>query len=150
MRSFVQNTFHLVFTPKYRKPILELPGHARLHAYSKGWFEKKECKLFRMGGVEDHLHFAFFKHPSYAESDLVRDFKRSLHNFVDRSKLFPLFDKWQLRYSLFTYSYSARPALFSYIENQVEHHRDQGAEYVQELRALYDEHGLPFHEYVLE
>lgn len=150
MRSFVQNTHMLVFTPKHRQPILEKAGRARLKAYAKGFFKNKDCELLAMDGAEDHLHFVFFKHPSYAESDLVRDLKRSLHNFIDSAQLFPLFANWQLKYSMFTYSYWDRPMIIAYVENQEAHHEHQREEYLIELKQLYEAHGLEFKEDYLE
>lgn len=150
MRSKVQNTHQLIFTPKYRAPILVKPGRDRLCRYANGFFRKKECELFAANGVEDYLHFTFFLHQSIAVADIVRDLKRSLHNFIDRNVLFPLFDKWQERYSCFSYSYDARDAVCAYVRRQEAHHAHQREDYLTELRRLYEGQGLDFDERCLE
>ena len=150
MRSYVQNTNQLIFTPKHRAPVLEKAGRERLFRYAHGFFRKKDCELFAANGVEDHLHFAFFLHASISKADLVRDLKRSLHNFIDRHALFPLFDKWQERYSWFTYSIWDRAMITGYVERQEAHHAHQQEDYLTELKRLYEEQGLDFDERYLE
>lgn len=140
----------LVFSPKHRRPVLERRGRARLFAYAKGFFKNHECELYVVNGVEDHLDFVFALHPSVALADLVRDLKRALHNFIDKVALFPLFDKWQLRYSSFTYSRWDFEQTVAYVERQEAHHAHQRETYLQELRRLYEEHGLEWDEEYLE
>ena len=140
----------LVFSPKRRQPILEQPGRERLCRYARGFFRNKGGELFVANGVEDHLHFVFFLPPTICAADLVRDLKRSLHNFSDAHRLFPLFGRWQERYSWFTYSRWDRDMICDYVRRQEAHHADQRETYLQELRRLYDLHGLEWDEKYLE
>jgi len=71
MPAHNQNTHQLVFTPKYRHPVLEKPGRPRLFVYAREFFKNKKCILFAVNGVEDHLHFAFYEHSSISEEVLV-------------------------------------------------------------------------------
>ncbi len=150
MNSYVQNTHQLIFTPKHRQPVLEANNRKRLFAYARGFFKNKDCPSFAIDGVEDHLHFVYFQHPSIALADLVRDLKRALHTFIDDNHLFPMFTKWQLKYSDFSYSYRDRDNVIAYVNNQVNHHAHQHESYIDELRRLYEEHGLKFHEKFLK
>ncbi|MFK8057786.1 MAG: transposase [Saprospiraceae bacterium] len=146
MPAYHQNTYQLIFTPKHRHPVLEKAGRPRLFAYATGFFKNKKCVLFAVNGVEDHLHFVFYKHPSIAESDLIRDLKKALHSFIDKTGIFPMFTNWQVRYSCFSYSYKDRNRVIAYVEKQEVHHAHQLNDYLTELRQLYAENGLQLNE----
>ncbi len=98
-------------------------GQERLYSYIAGVLKKKGCHLYRINGVEDHLHIATHLHPSVALADLVKDIKLSSSEFIKDNNIFPSFAGWQTGYCAFTYSISAKESLITYIINQKEHHR---------------------------
>jgi REP element-mobilizing transposase RayT len=98
-------------------------GQERLYSYIAGVLKKKGCHLYRINGVEDHLHIATHLHPSVALADLVKDIKLSSSEFIKDNNIFPSFAGWQTGYGAFTYSISAKESLITYIINQKEHHR---------------------------
>lgn len=52
--------------------------------------------------------------------------------------------RWQIGYGGFTVGYREVPAIKDYIDKQREHHRT--VPFAEELRALYEEHGIAYDE----
>ena len=63
----------------------------------------KHCHLYRINGVEDHLHIVLYIHPSLAFGTLVKDKIRATSAHIKKSNLLPKFRGWQNEYSAFTY-----------------------------------------------
>jgi len=112
--------------------------------YISGVLKNKNCHLFQINGVEDHLHILTHLHPTVSLASLIKDIKISSNGFIKEHKLFPDFVGWQDGYNAFTYSYSAVPGLIRYIQNQEEHHKK--ISYVEEVKDLFKEHGIDFDE----
>ncbi len=119
-------------------------GRQQLYNYIKGVLQNKNCHLYRINGVEDHLHILTHLHPSIALADLVKDVKLSSSKYIKEICLFPEFIGWQSGYGAFTYSMERKYALLNYIKNQEEHHRTKS--YIEEYVELLKEHGLEFDE----
>ena len=148
MSTYTQIIYQLVFCPKHRKPIMIKESRDKLFKYMSGVIENKKCHLYRINGIEDHLHILFDLHPSVALSDLVKDLKLSSSKFIKENNLFPGFEGWQEGYGAFTYSIREKETLIQYIKNQEEHHRKKSfrEEYIQML----EENDVEFEErYVL-
>ena len=147
-KSYVQDTRQIVWTTKHRQPTLDARVRPRLFAYWKGTAERMKCELLAAGGVEDHIHLIVSLHPSVALADFVHDLKLASHNVLKGNPRCPLFTRWQVRYSCFTYATEARRNLKRYVLNQEAHHAHLGL--VEELQRLYREHGLEWSTDVLE
>ena len=142
---YVQTTYHIVWSTKYREPTLAVAGRPKLYAYIGGILNNKRCKPLAIGGVEDHLHLACGIHPTVAPSNLVKDIKLATSHFIAAEGLFPDFSHWQEEYSLFTHHRGDRPRLIRYIENQEAHHARTETS-LDELRRMLSEHDIPFEE----
>jgi putative transposase len=55
-QSLVQNYIHLVFSTKYRQPLIHQPVEAELHAYLGGVCNNLDCQSIIVGGYTDHIH----------------------------------------------------------------------------------------------
>ena len=106
-----------------------------------GTLSTKKCHLYRINGVEDHIHILSSLHPSVALSELVKDIKVSSSLFIKKQKLFLDFDGWQEGYGGFTYSIKEKDKLIDYVKNQEEHHKSISFrdEYIQLLNDHHDE-----------
>ncbi|WP_242617450.1 transposase [Cecembia calidifontis] len=51
----------------------------------------KNCYLYRINGVEDHLHILNAVHPIIAPSSLIKDIKLASSDFIKRENIFPNF-----------------------------------------------------------
>jgi REP element-mobilizing transposase RayT len=110
-----------------------------------GILRKHNCHLYRIGGVEDHLHIICDLHPSTSLADLVKDLKLASLDFIRREHLFPEFSGWQDGYGAFTYHIDSKEALIEYVKNQEIHH-SRGEDFTAEYRRLLQEHKVSFEE----
>ena len=140
MSTYTQILYQIVFSTKNREKTLLESQRDQLFAYIWGVMKKKKCHLYRIGGVEDHLHIVTHIHPMVALSMLVKDIKLSSSKFIKQENIFPDFNGWQDGYGAFTYTYSAKDDLIEYVKNQVEHHKI--INYKDEYIALLKENGI--------
>ena len=148
MSTYTQILYQIVFSTKGRERTLTKKNRPDLFRYIWGILNKKKCHLYRINGVEDHLHIVTHIHPTIAPAYLVKDIKLASSGFIKEKKLFDNFDGWQVGYGAFTYSYSAKNNLIEYVKNQEEHHKT--VTYREELIALLKEHGVEYNEKYLE
>ena len=144
MSTYTQVYYHLVFSTKERVPALLAEKRESLFRYTWGILKNKECHLYRMNGVEDHVHILTGIHPSLCISDLVKEIKISTNKWIKEGGVFPAFTHWQDGYGAFTVSHSDKDALIEYIKNQQEHHRK--VSFREELKELLVRHGIQFDE----
>ncbi len=81
----------MVFSTKNRERTLIQSGQENLYRYIWGILKNKKCHLYRINGIEDHIHIATHIHPSIALSDLVKDIKLAASDFIREEKIFPDF-----------------------------------------------------------
>ena len=144
MSTYTQLLYQLVFTTKYQEKTLLASNRAVLYPFIWGILKNQNCHLYRIGGVEDHLHIVTHIHPSIAVADLVKDIKLSSSSLIKNECLFQNFGGWQEGYGAFTYSISAKDNLIEYVKNQVEHHKAKSVR--EEYLELLKEHGVEFND----
>ncbi len=148
MSSYNQSLHQIVFSTKYRNKTLIKRDRDALFRYICGVLTAKHCHLYRIGGVEDHIHIFTHIHPSFGVAQLVKDIKLASSAFIKRENLFPDFGGWQIGYGSFTYSYADKDRVIEYIKNQEKHH--SAKEFREELIGLLNEHGVEFDEEYLD
>jgi REP element-mobilizing transposase RayT len=144
MSSYRQLLYHIVFRTKDSKPTINQENVGELYSYIGGIIRNKNCHLFQINGVENHLHILTDLHPSLALSDFVREIKVSSSVWMKEKKLFPLFEGWAEGYGSFTISFMDLGRLADYVINQKEHHKKKTFE--AEYRILLLESGVKIDE----
>jgi REP element-mobilizing transposase RayT len=104
--------------------------------------------LYRINGVEDHIHIFCDLHPALALADLVKDIKVASNLWMKNSGLFPSFIGWQEGYGAFTYSIRQRDTIINYVKNQKIHHRKEPS--YDEYKRLLVENGIEYEEKYFE
>jgi len=148
MSTYTQILYQIVFSTKNRTPVLVKEKRPELFKYIWGLLREKKCHLYRINGVEDHIHIVTHIHPTVALAALVKDIKISSSNFIKENNIFPDFENWQIGYAAFTYSFTAKNHLIEYVKNQEEHHKTMT--FRDELILLLKEHEVEFDEQYLE
>ena len=148
MSTYTQILYQIVFSTKHRQPTLAKEGREALFKYIWGILKNKKCHLYRINGVEDHIHIVTHLHPTVALAYLVKDIKLASDEHIKETGLFPDFGGWQDGYSAFTYAFSAKNDLINYVKNQEEHHKKKT--FREELIELLKEHGVEFDEKYLD
>jgi len=134
--------YQIVFSTKNRNPVLIKSNRNELFKYIRGILETKNCLLYQISGVEDHVHILTHIHPSISLSSLIKDIKIASSQFIHDKNLFPAFKGWQDGYGAFTYSINSKEDLILYIANQEEHHKK--TTFREEYIALMKEHNIVF------
>ena len=109
-----------------------------------GLLQNKKCHLYRINGVEDHIHILLNVHPTIALSNLVKDIKLASTDLIKSENLITNFSGWQIGYGSFTYNIKEKNRLIEYIKNQEEHHKK--VSFKEEYITLLKEHNIEFEE----
>lgn len=144
MSTYTQILYQIVFGTKYREKVLLKDGRDELFKYITGLIKNKNCHLYIINGVEDHIHIVTHLHPTVSLSSLVKDIKLASSIYIKENNLFKDFINWQEGYGAFTYSIKEKDRLIEYVKNQVEHHRKKS--FREEYVKLLGEHGIEFDE----
>ena len=148
MSTYTQILYQIVFSTKYRELVITENNQQKLFNFIWGIAKNHNCHLYRINGVEDHIHILIHLQPSVALADLVKDIKVSSSLMIKEEKLFPKFKGWQRGYGAFTYSINAKENLVKYIINQKEHHKK--TTFDVEYKKLLDEFKIDYDEKYLE
>ena len=101
----------------------QLVDRTRGDKYIWGIVKNNNCKLYRVNGIEDHIHIFSDLHPSVCLADYVKDIKVASSIWMKDSGMFLDFKGWQDGYGAFTYSKEHVSLVASYIARQEEHHK---------------------------
>ena len=148
MSTYTQILYQIVFSTKYRKRTLTRENRPELFKFISGILKNKKCHLYRINGVEDHLHIITHLHPGVALASLVKDIKIASSVMIKKKGLFLGFGGWQEGYAAFTYSIDAKDNLIEYVKNQEEHHKAKS--FKGELIELLREQEVEFDEKYLD
>ncbi len=100
------------------------PSHCEdLYRFITSIVKRNNCVLYRIGGIENHIHMLIDLSPTVTLSHLMWDIKRSSSDWAKQSGLFPQFVGWGKEYGAFSVSVSHKQAVIDYIISQPEHHR---------------------------
>jgi len=142
--THTQIIYQIVYSTKNREKCMLKKSREKVFKYIGGILSNKNCHVYIINGVEDHLHIVTHIHPMVALAPLIKDIKISCNNFIKENRLFPDFPGWQDGYGAFTYSYNAMPNLIRYVQNQEIHHGV--VTYEDEYISLLEENGVEYDE----
>ncbi|PRZ00313.1 IS200/IS605 family transposase [Marinilabilia salmonicolor] len=125
MSSYRQIYYHLVFRTKNSQRVLFEDGRSSLFGYIWGIVKEKQSHLYRINGVEDHIHLLTDLHLSIALADFVRDIKTASSSWIKDQGGFPLFNGWGVGYCALTCGYQDKDGIIEYIKNQQSHHKKE-------------------------
>lgn len=146
--TYTQIFYHIVFSTKNRVPVIAKERRADLFHYIWGVNKSLKCHLYRLGGVEDHIHIFTAIHPKVAAADYIEKVKSGATNWVRREQVFADWPGWQDGYGAFTTSVDEKEPLIEYINGQEEHHRT--VSFIEEFKALLEQAGIDYDPKYLE
>jgi len=144
LSTYKQIFYQIVFSTKDRHPGIPLGVEEELYKYIWGIIENHKCKLYRINGMEEHIHIFSDLHPTISLSDYVKNIKVASSLWMKNHGMFPDFYGWQDGYSAFTYSSREKNMIIDYIKNQKEHHKRET--FYDEYKRLLIESGISFDE----
>ena len=75
MSSYRQIIHQIIFRTKHSQKTLNSEYNKRLFKYIWGIIKNKNCHLYRINGMEEHIHILTDLHPGIALADFIRDIK---------------------------------------------------------------------------
>ena len=98
--TYTQIIYQIIFSTKSHERTITESKRDDLFKYIAGILKNKKCHLYRINGVEDHIHIITHIHPSVALADLVKDIKLASSEWIKKNKIFPYFNGWQDGYGV--------------------------------------------------
>jgi putative transposase len=144
MSSYRQILYHIVFRTKDSRKTIKQEHARELYAFIMGYIKNKKGFLYRINGMEEHIHILCDLHPSFALADFMRDMKSSSSGWMKETNKFSNFNGWADGYAAFTYAWKDKNMIVNYIKNQQEHHKKETFE--EELKRLLKEFGIDYDE----
>ncbi len=142
--SYTRLLYHVVFRTKAGENTIPEAHCAELYGYIMGIVHNKKSKLYRIGGMPNHIHLLVDIHPSIALSDFMKELKEYSSKWLKSNTSFPHFDGWAVGFAAFTYNFNDKQIIVNYINNQKEHHKVVSFE--DEYRQLIIENGVDIDE----
>jgi len=145
--TYSQIYVQLVFAVKNREALIKDSFREEVQKYMSGIIANRGCKLYAIYANPDHVHLLISLRPNLSVSNLVRDVKCNVSQYINERKFSSFHFQWQEGYGAFSYSASHLNAVVRYILNQPEHHKKQSfrEEYIaflQKFKVDYDERFL--------
>lgn len=143
-QSLVKNYIHIVFSTKYREPLIRPPYELDLHSYIATTCNKLESTAIIVGGYTDHIHILCMLSKKVALMTLLQKIKASSSKWMKTNddSLDNFF--WQDGYGAFSVSLNDVDMVTNYIKKQHSHHEKHS--YKDEFRHLLAEHKVDYDE----
>ena len=134
--------YHIVFCTKSRQMTIPNEHKVDLYRFIWSYIHRMNCKMYRIGGISNHVHLLVNLHPSVALSTLVRDIKANSSGWMRKDDRFQLFKGWASEYFAATVSPKDMDAVVKYIREQESHHNVISEN--EEFERLYSQAGLVY------
>jgi REP element-mobilizing transposase RayT len=142
--AYRQIYYQIVFGTRNREATLAEAYCEELYKYIWGIIKNQKCKLYRINGIEDHIHIFSDLHPTICLSEYIKNIKIASSLWMKQTGWFPNFSGWQEKYAAFTYSPREKESIINYVKNQKEHHKTET--FYDEFKRLLEENGVEFDE----
>ncbi|MDD4156494.1 MAG: IS200/IS605 family transposase [Candidatus Cloacimonetes bacterium] len=140
--TYAQIYIHLVFSVKCRYSLIKDEWQGNLFKNIASIVENRKQKLIIINGTQDHIHLLVSFKPNHTVSDLVRDIKSNSTKFINENGWAYGKFQWQIGFGAFSVSQSKTKTVYSYIQNQQEHHKKQS--FIEEYKMLLKMHNIPY------
>lgn len=120
--SYTKLLYHIIFRTHCSQPSIEIEHEKELYAYMMGCINNMDAKLFRIGGMPDHIHMFVSLPAKLPVAEFVQKLKVSSSKWLKINPNFPLFDGWGREYAALSYCERDKDMIVNYIKNQKEHH----------------------------
>jgi REP element-mobilizing transposase RayT len=139
--SHICHFYHIVFSTKERRTLIDDAWRPRLIEYVGGIIHNLNGQMVRANATNDHIHIATTAPVTIAYADFVGKIKSNSSRWVRQDVGASMFG-WQDGYASFAVSRSIVPRVIRYIDSQQEHHRTR--DFQAELIEMLDRHGVKY------
>ena len=125
MASHHQLLYHIVFSVKERRPLLQDQDlREKVWAYMAGVCRNLAGFALKVGGYYDHAHLLIRIPARVSVADFVGKVKANTSKHINDLRKTTRKFHWQDGYGAFTVSTSQKDDVVAYIANQIAHHRE--------------------------
>lgn len=143
-QSLTQIYVHLIFSTKYRQPLIDEGIQPELFAYMSGICKSLECTPIQVGGYYDHAHILCLLSKKLTLMKLLEEVKGHSSKWIKtKNDQYNNF-YWQDGYGAFSVNPTQIGTVTRYIEHQAEHHQNQ--DFQSEFRAFLFKYKVKFDE----
>lgn len=142
--SYTNLLYHIVIRTKYSESTINEEHERDFYAYALGQISNMNAKLFRIGGIPDHVHLLVSLPATMSVSYFVQQLKTATSKWLKENPKFPAFRGWSAEYAAFSYGRNDKDKIRNYIRNQKQHHKKLSFE--DEYRAFLIENGIKVNE----
>jgi putative transposase len=135
---------HIVFSTKYRQPLIDQKIEDELWSYMGGICKELECQPIKIGGYVDHIHILSALSRKIAVMKLLEEVKRSSSRWIKTKGPDYKDFYWQDGYGIFSVNPYELDVVVRYIANQKAHHEkktfnDEYRGFLKRYNVEYDE-----------
>jgi len=146
--SYARIAIHLIFSTKYRRPIIPDDLRGELQAYIIGILRNLDSPSINTNSSSDHVHSLFLLSRKQALEHVVEEVKRGSSKLLKtKGARFADFH-WQVGYAAFSVAQDDIESVSAYIDNQQEHHKQ--VSFTDEIRTIFEECGYPLDEHFFD
>lgn len=143
-QSLVKNYIHIIFSTKYRIPLILDSIQTELYSYIGGICKQLECYPIKIGGFIDHVHILCMLSKKVPLVKLLEEIKAHSSKWIKtKDDTFSKF-YWQNGYGAFSVNPDEIDKVIAYIENQKEHHSKKT--FQDEYRVFLKKYNVEFDE----
>jgi REP element-mobilizing transposase RayT len=122
--SNVKIWVHAIIGVKYREDLI-LPRYEKLiYKIISRELSKLYCKLFAIGGTQNHIHILFMLRSTVSASEIMKQVKGTSSRMISRLGLCSGEFNWQIGYGAYSVSEKDLDRVIKYIKNQKNHHKE--------------------------
>jgi len=138
--SYTRLLYHVIIRTKRSERTIVEEHERDLYAYIYGAIGEMQGKLYRIGGMPDHLHLLVGIPSTVSVTSFIRELKISSSKWLTINPNFPKFDGWGQSFAAFSYNYNDKETIINYIKSQKEHHKHMS--FGEELREFLNENNV--------
>lgn len=142
--TFTNLLYHLVFSTKSRKNLIQPGFRDELYCYLAGIIRGEKGKAITIGGTQNHVHILAKFSQGVMLSNMLQHIKGNSSKWLNDKAFVSYHFQWQAGYGAFTVSESMVETVSKYIENQETHHKQMTFE--AEFVTLLAKHHIEFDE----
>jgi len=143
-QSLVQNYLHIIFSTKYRQPLIDEKIENELFSYLGGICLNLKCQPLIVGAYLDHVHILCMLSKKIALMKLLEEVKSHSSKWIKKEDESYKKFYWQDGYGAFSVNPTQVLIVKTYIENQKPHHQKKN--YQDEFRGFLKKYKVDYEE----
>jgi REP element-mobilizing transposase RayT len=142
--SYIQNLYHIVLRTYKSEQTIKTEHERELYAIILSQTENLKAKIYRIGGMPDHVHILVSLPSTISLAQYVQAIKTFTSKWLRSNPSFPSWRGWGHEYAGFSCGWSDKDRIINYIQHQKEHHTRRS--FQEEYRTFLIENGMKIQE----